>query len=106
MTDFPVFSMGFHPAGATQIGVDWNIQIRVGTATVMPGDLVLATDEAVIFFPPTIADEVIAKAKKHRDEEYYKRDLVRSKKYKFRGVYPLRPDLKKAYEEKLKKEKE
>ncbi len=98
--------MGFHPAGATQIGVDWNIQIRVGTATVMPGDLVLATDEAVIFFPPTIADEVIAKAKKHRDEENYKRDLVRSKKYNFRGVYPLRPDLKKAYEEKLKKEKE
>lgn len=104
MTDFPVFSMGFHPAGATQIGVDWNIPIRVGTATVMPGDLVLATDEAVIFFPPTIADEVIAKAKKHRDEEDYKRELVRSKKYRFRDVYPLRSDLNKAYEEQHKRE--
>jgi len=104
MDGFPVFSMGFHPSGATQVGVDWNVPIRVGDATVMPGDLVLATDEAVIFFPPEIADEVIAKSIKHRDEENYKRDLVRSKKYRFRDVYPLRPDLKKAYEEKLKKE--
>ncbi len=103
MKGFPVFSMGFHPEGATQIGVDWNAPIRVGDATVLPGDLVLATDEAVIFFPPEIADEVIAKSKKHRDEEDYKRELVRSKKYRFRDVYPLRPDLKKAYEESLRK---
>ena len=103
MKEFPVFSMGFHPSSATQIGVDWNAPIRVGDATVMLGDLILATDEAVIFFPPEIADEVIAKAKKHRDEENYKRELVRSKKYRFRDVYPLRPDLKKAYEDKLKK---
>ena len=105
MKDFPVFSMGFHPSAATQIGVDWNVPIRVGDATVIPGDLVLATDEAVIFFPPEIADEVIAKAVKHRDEENYKRELVRSKKYRFRDVYPLRSDLKKAYEEKVKKKK-
>ncbi len=104
MDGFPVFSMGFHPSGATQVGVDWNVPIRVGDATVMPGDLVLATDEAVIFFPPEIADEVIAKSIKHRNEENYKRELVRSKKYRFRDVYPLRPDLKKEYEEMIKKD--
>lgn len=98
MKEFPVFAMGFHPSGATQIGVDWNVPIRIGDATVMPGDLVLATDEAVLFFPASIADEVVAKANKHRDEENYKRKLVQSKKYKFGDVYPLRPDLKKEYE--------
>jgi regulator of RNase E activity RraA len=103
MQGFPVFAMGFHPSGATQNGVDWNVPIRVGDATVMPGDIVLGTDEAVLFFPASIADEVIKKSQKHRDEENYKRDLVRSKKYRFRDVYPLRPDLKKEYEDKLKK---
>ena len=104
MKDFPVFSMGFHPSAATQIGVDWNVPIRVGDATVMPGDLVLATDEAAIFFPPEIADEVIAKAVKHRDEEIINASSS-SKKYRFRDVYPLRPDLREAYDEKVKKEK-
>lgn len=99
MHDFPVYAMGFHPSGATQNGVDWNVPIRVGDAAVLPGDIVLATDEAVLFFPASIADEVIEKALKHRDEEDYKRELVKSKKYRFRDVYPLRPDLKKEYEE-------
>ena len=52
----------------------------------MPGVLALATDEAAIFFPPEIADEVIARAAKHRDEENYERELVRNKKYKFRDA--------------------
>ncbi|MCB1123449.1 MAG: hypothetical protein KJT03_17990, partial [Verrucomicrobiae bacterium] len=96
---FPVFAMGFHPSGATQIGVDWNTPIRVGSATVLPGDVVLATDEAVLFFPPEIVDDVIRKCKAHAEEEEYKRQLVLSKKYRFRDVYPLRPDLKKEYEQ-------
>jgi len=99
MKEFPVFAEGFHPSGATQNGVDWNVPIRVGDATVMPGDLVLATDEAVLFFPASIAGDVINKANKHHDEENYKRKLVRSMKYRFGDVYPLRPDLKKEYEE-------
>ena len=69
MDGFPVYAMGFHPSGATQNGVDWNVPIRVGDATVMPGDIVLGTDEAVLFFPASIADEVIRKSRKHRDEE-------------------------------------
>lgn len=105
MKDFPVFAMGFHPSGATQNGVDWNVPIRVGDATVMPGDVVLGTDEAVLFFPAEIADEVIEKSRKHMDEENYKRKLVRSKKYRFGDVYPLRPDLKKEYEEMVAKKK-
>lgn len=105
MHDFPVYAMGFHPSGATQNGVDWNVPIRVGDAAVLPGDIVLATDEAVLFFPASIADEVIEKALKHRDEEDYKRELVKSKKYRFRDVYPLRPDLKEEYEEQIAKKK-
>lgn len=103
--DFPVFAMGFHPSGATQIGVDWNVPIRVGDATVMPGDVVIGTDEAVLFFPPEIADEVIRKCQEHAAEEDYKRELVLSKKYRFRDVYPLSPELKKEYEEKLAKKR-
>lgn len=34
---FPVMAVGFDPRPAIQIGVDWNVPIRVGPATVLPG---------------------------------------------------------------------
>jgi regulator of RNase E activity RraA len=99
MPGFPVLAVGFDPRPATQIGVDWNVPLRVGGATVLPGDAVVADDEAVVFFPPAIADEVIARATRIVEQENYERDLVRKKQHRFRDVYPLNPELKKQFEE-------
>ena len=103
MQDFPVFAVGFHPNPATQIGVDWNVPIRVGTATVLPGDVVVAEEEAVLFFPPQIAADVIQQCHKSIVRENYERDLVRQQKYRFRDVYPLNAELQKKFDEEQKK---
>ena len=102
MAAFPVFASGFDPNVATQIGVDWNVPIRVGSATVLPGDVVVAEEEAVLFFPPHLAGELIKLAKQVVEQEDYERKLVRQKKYRFRDVYPLNPELHKKFEEEQK----
>lgn len=58
--DFAVFCRGVDPsaiADVTLVGV--NIPIRIGHATVMPGDVVLGTREGVSFIPPHLAEEVV-----------------------------------------------
>ena len=102
MAGFPVLAVGFDPRPATQVGVDWNVPVRVGGATVLPGDAVVADDEAVVFFPPSIADEVLARATRVVEQENYERELVRRKQHRFRDVYPLNPELKKQFEERKK----
>jgi regulator of RNase E activity RraA len=42
---------------STMIGI--NTPIRIGKATVMPGDVVLARDGGVIFIPPQLAEQVV-----------------------------------------------
>jgi len=103
MEGFPVLAVGFDPPGATQLGVDWNVPIRVGGVSVLPGDVVVADTEAVLFFPPQLAAKVIEAAQKIVDQENYERELVRQKKHRFRDVYPLSPELRKKYEAERKK---
>ena len=88
-----------------QIGVDWNAPIRLGDAALLPRDLVLATDEATIFFPPEIADEVIARAVKHRDGETANASSSEARSTSFAMHILYAPYLKKSYEETLKKER-
>jgi 4-hydroxy-4-methyl-2-oxoglutarate aldolase len=98
MPGFPVLALGFDPNVATQQGVDWNVPIRVGSATVLPGDIVVADNEAVLFVPAALAAQVIERATRQDAQEDYERDLVRQQKYRFRDVYPLSPELRKKYE--------
>ena len=98
MEGFPVLAAGFDPRPATQIGVDWNVPIRLGNITVLPGDVIVADAEAVVVFPPSIAAQVIEQAERLSEQEDYERKLVREKKHRFRDVYPLNPELRKQYE--------
>jgi 4-hydroxy-4-methyl-2-oxoglutarate aldolase len=53
LTDVAIFCRGLHPtaiADTTLVGI--NIPIRIGEATVLPGDIVLGTPTGVIFIPP------------------------------------------------------
>lgn len=102
MPGFPVLAAGFDPNIATQQGVDWNVPIRVGGATVLPGDIVVADNEAVLFFPTSIAAQVIERATRQAEQEDYERKLVREKTYRFRDVYPLNPELRKKFDEEKK----
>ncbi len=60
---FNAFVKGWHPSFLTGVmlaGI--NIPIRMGAATVLPGDVVLAKREGVIFIPAHLASKVVVTA--------------------------------------------
>jgi 4-hydroxy-4-methyl-2-oxoglutarate aldolase len=101
LKDFPVYYKGAHASAmADHVGVEWNVPIRIGGITVVPGDIVMGDEEGVLAFPPQFADEVIASAENTVYTENFKREMIRSKKYRTRDVYPrLSPELEKIFEE-------
>jgi regulator of RNase E activity RraA len=101
MTDFPVFYRGAHASAmADQVGVEWNAPIRLGGITVLPGDIIVADSEGVQVVPPQLVAEVIAAAEETVYTENFKRELMASKKYRARDIYPrLSPALEKLFEE-------
>ena len=64
MAEFPCFVRGWHPsfASPTIMLAGMNCPIRMGDATVMPGDVVLAKREGVVFIPPHLAEELVVNA--------------------------------------------
>lgn len=101
MQAFPIYYRGAHASAmADQVGVDWNGPIRLGGITVLPGDIVMADVEGVLVIPPQLVAEVIRDAENTVHSENFKREMMRSKKYRSRDIYPtLSPELQKLYEE-------
>lgn len=58
---FTSFVRGWHPsyASPTIMLVGMNCPVRVGHATVMPGDVVLGKQMGVVFIPPHLAEKVV-----------------------------------------------
>ena len=57
---FNAFVRGWHPSFLTEVMLmSINYPIRIGAATVMPGDIVLAKKEGVIFIPAHLAEKVV-----------------------------------------------
>jgi regulator of RNase E activity RraA len=82
------------------VGVQWNGPIRLGGITVLPGDIVVADAEGVQVIPPQLVADVITAAEDTVYVENFKREMMRSKKYRARDIYPnLSPELQKVFEE-------
>jgi len=103
--DFPVYYAGGHASAmADQIGAEWNVPIRIGNVTVMPGDVVIGDEEGLLFFPPQLAEEAIKAAENQAYNEKFKEEMMRSGKYRTRDIYPrLSPEVQKEFEEWQKK---
>ena len=76
-----IFCRGLHPnaiADVTLAGI--NMPIRIGEATVLPGDVVLGTPTGVIFIPPHLAQEVVERSEDVRvRDEFGKMRLAEGK---------------------------
>ena len=61
LPNFTSFVRGFHPtfASPTIMLAGVNCPVRIGAATVMPGDVVLGRDDGVVFIPPHLAEQVV-----------------------------------------------
>jgi regulator of RNase E activity RraA len=99
--DFPVYYGGAHASAmADQVGVEWNVPVRIGGVTVLPGDVVIGDESGLLFFPPQLAADAIKGAEDTVYTETFKREMIRSKKYRTKEIYPrLSPELEKVFEE-------
>jgi len=79
--------------------------VKVGRAVVMPGDVVLGDRTGVVFIPPALVEEIVKEAElTHIHDEWTKNKFLTGK-YKASQLYggPLSPELKKEYDEYVKK---
>ena len=106
--DMAAYFRGVHPTPIGNVMLTGiNVPIRIGNATVMPGDVVLGDREGVYFIPPQFVKEIVERAETtHIHDEWTKEKLL-SGKYKSSEVYPspTLPELKKEYEEYLKSQR-
>ena len=80
--DFPVFNRGWDPSAIAEVmlmGI--NVPIRIGRASVMPGDVVLGKKEGVIFIPAHLAQEVVETSEIVRLRDQFGHQRLREGKY-------------------------
>jgi len=105
----PVYSRGVHPSALDYTSVmltGVNIPVKIGDATVMPGDVVFGDRGGLYFIPPQHLKEILEKADEtHVHDEWTKAKFMSGKHYKSSDLYgsPRIPALKKEYEEYKKK---
>jgi regulator of RNase E activity RraA len=80
--NFPVFNRGWDPSAIADVmlmGI--NHPVRIGRAAVMPGDVVLAKKEGVIFVPAHLAQEVVETSEVIRLRDEFGHQRLREGKY-------------------------
>jgi 4-hydroxy-4-methyl-2-oxoglutarate aldolase len=102
----PAYFRHVHPTAIGNVmltGV--NIPVRIGEVTVMPGDLVVGDREGVYFIPPALVTTVLDTADITHIHDEWTRKKFDEGKYKSSEIYgsPRDPELKKEYDEYLKK---
>jgi regulator of RNase E activity RraA len=79
---FNAFVRDFHPSFTEEmVLMGLNTAIRIGNAIVLPGDLVIATKEGVLFVPAHLAEEVVSTAEFVTRKDLFGFEMVRSGKY-------------------------
>jgi 4-hydroxy-4-methyl-2-oxoglutarate aldolase len=102
----PAYYRGTHPSSLGNVMLTGiNVPIRVGEATVMPGDVVLGDGHGLLFIPPQLAEEVVKAAETTQIRDEWMKQKFDTRKYKSSDIYgrPRDPALAKELEEYIKK---
>jgi len=79
--DFNGWYRGQDPSAWSQMQLmSINAPVRIGRATVLPGDLVIANKQGVVFVPAQLADEIISKAEFTQLKNAYNFEMNKSGK--------------------------
>jgi regulator of RNase E activity RraA len=83
-----------------------NVPVRIGNATVMPGDVVFGDREGINFIPPNLIQGLVDTARITHIHDKWTQKKFDERKYKSTDIYsrPSEPALLKEYEEYLKQE--
>jgi regulator of RNase E activity RraA len=79
---FNAFVRDFHPSFTEEmVLMGLNTPIRIGNVMVLPGDLVIATIEGVLFIPPHMAEQVVRTSEFVILKDQFGFEMVRTGKY-------------------------
>jgi len=104
--EMPAYFRAVHPTPIGNVMLTGiNIPIRIGNVTVMPGDVVFGDKEGLYFIPPQFVKEIVDKADELHVHDEWTRKKFDEGKYKSSEIYgsPKDPELKKEYQEYLKR---
>jgi 4-hydroxy-4-methyl-2-oxoglutarate aldolase len=104
----PAYIRGIHPSAIGNVMLTGiNVPIRIGSVTVMPGDVVFGDNEGVTFIPPHLVQKVVDTSAVTQLHDLWTKEKFQTGKYKSSEIYstPRDPALKKEYDDWLAKEK-
>lgn len=102
--DMPAYFRGAHPSAIGNVMLTGiNVPVRIGKATVMPGDLVIGDSEGVYFVPPALVEQVVDNADRIHIHDEWTRMKFDEGKYKSQEIYgsPRDPALRQEYQDYL-----
>jgi regulator of RNase E activity RraA len=80
------------------MSVDYQVPVRIGSVTVVPGDILVGDSTGILVIPAAIAEKVANTALEHDEQEEFQRELL-LKGESIYGVYPMNPATRKRFEE-------
>lgn len=104
--DMAAYFRGVHPTPIQNVMLTgFNVPVRIGNTTVLPGDIAFGDREGVYFIPPHLVEEVVKRAEETKIHDDWTKMKFREGKYKSSDIYgrPHAPELIKEYEEYRKK---
>jgi regulator of RNase E activity RraA len=78
--------------------VDYQVPVRIGSVTVIPGDILVGDSQGILVIPADIAEKVANTALEHDEQEEFQRQLL-LKGESIYGVYPMNEANRKRFEE-------
>jgi regulator of RNase E activity RraA len=79
---FKVFARDFHPSYLTETTLmGWNLPIRIGDVTVLPGDVLLSDPDGIVFIPAHLAEAVANESEMTRLRDEWGHKMLREQKY-------------------------
>jgi regulator of RNase E activity RraA len=96
---FQVYLRRGHASSVSPIlmSVDYQIPVRIGNVTVVPGDILVGESHGILVIPAEIVEKVVNEALEHDVQEEFQRDLL-MKGESIYGVYPLNEANRKRFE--------
>src|SRR5215469_8100986 len=104
-TGMPAYYRGTDPNALGNVMLTGiNIPVRIGNATVMPGDVVLGDEEGLLFIPPHLVKDAVAAAQSTMARDEWIKQKMDTRQYKSSDLYgqPRDPALRKELEDYIK----
>ena len=80
------------------MSVDYQVPVRIGSVTVIPGDILVGESTGILVIPAAIAEKIADRALEHDEEEEFQRQLLLNGESIF-GVYPMNAETRKRFEQ-------